>query len=100
MHRLTHPKKIYHVLPYIISSGIGTLPGKVKQDKDFFQESKHKERSIASFNKIITIFWQYVNLLSRFFHSQQSVINIDEVIYFLEPKTVWLQAIVTEDVLA
>src|SRR5450759_562213 len=26
MHRLTHPKKIYHVLPYIISSGIGTLP--------------------------------------------------------------------------
>jgi hypothetical protein len=23
-------------------------PGKVKQDKDFSQESKHKERSIAS----------------------------------------------------
>jgi hypothetical protein len=75
-------------------------PGKVKQDKDFFQESKHKERSIASFNKFITIFWQYVNLLSRFFHSQQSVFNIDEMISFLEPKNVWHQPKVTEEVLA
>jgi hypothetical protein len=48
-------------------------PEKVKQDKDFFQEDKHKERSIASFNEFLTISWQYVNLLSRFeFHSSKA----------------------------
>jgi hypothetical protein len=48
-------------------------PGKVKQNKDFSQESKHKERSIASSNEFLTISWQYVNLLSRFeFHSSKA----------------------------
>jgi hypothetical protein len=48
-------------------------PGKVKQDKDFSQESKHKERSIASSNEFLTISWQYVNLLSQFeFHSSKA----------------------------
>ena len=48
-------------------------PGKVKQNKDFSQESKHEERSIASSNEFLTISWQYVNLLSRFeFHSSKA----------------------------
>jgi hypothetical protein len=85
-----HP--IYSVDLNFIGSNMAIFeqtPGKVKQDKDFSQESKHKERSIASFNEFLTISWQYVNLLSRFeFHKQHSVINIDEMICLLEQKIV------------
>ena len=50
---------------------------------------------------ISSIAWQNFNLLGRFeFYKQQSVINIKEMISLLEPKIVWHQPKVTEEVLA
>jgi hypothetical protein len=46
--------------------------------------------------RISPIAWQNLNLLGRFeFHKQQSVINIDEMIYFLEQKNAWQRPKVT-----
>jgi hypothetical protein len=42
-------------MPIFILAIFEQPPGKVKQNKDFFQESKHKERSIASFDGSLTI---------------------------------------------
>jgi hypothetical protein len=61
-----------------------------------FTQSTVRKEEADLIKRISPIAWQNVNLLGRFeFHKQQSVINIDEMINFLEQKNAWQRPKVT-----